>query len=451
MLYEASEQKNVHCHDSYLIAYKKDDTHHAFFTTDNFSPFIDNPKSFKLSMAKHKVHRTPAWKRDTLLLSCILRVRIQPPVPYATIASFLIRVQPDTTQKLAKKAAPRDIRPKLADDEHALKEWLESYLEERYNLAEDWSSDPWQRARDCEYSAASEMLDDLGVGEGEYKVKGEEEMRSDMEWKKKRDWKAKSEDSGPSQVPLVRSSAIRHKKDAKSDGQLGLRNVNPIPQHGNVTSPPETSTRDPKNPWGRILGVEQDKTHRTTRSEGWIGIGSRELPFIPKQEDVFGTSSSELLGPLNQTLGAVGREVSTEKSSQHKERTADHEAKVRIWNEHQQRIRGILERMEAVQQKYRNISQDLNQDDETQQRTRNTIPIEEHRAVPELPRVRTTFDHQFQNIQNIEQLIHKQGSSASVSSPTFATANYGRAEGPNLSDMAGYGGDANWTEMGRPN
>ncbi|KAL5321883.1 hypothetical protein ACEPPN_009846 [Leptodophora sp. 'Broadleaf-Isolate-01'] len=151
-------------------------------------------------MPKHKVHRNPnAWKKDIQVLTCILRLRSQPPVPYSLIASLLLQTRPSLMVRLSEKVAPRN----ATTEEEDMQTWLEMYLKDVYEKGEVWGSEAWKMAREWDEDSVREMVRSAGLelggsgGEEEGKEGGsvvmdEEELELQIKWKKEGDWRAGS-------------------------------------------------------------------------------------------------------------------------------------------------------------------------------------------------------------------------------------------------------------------
>lgn len=141
---------------------------------------------------KHKVHRNPnAWKKDIQVLTCLLRLRCQPPVPYSIIANLLLKTKPSLMVKLSEKVAPSEVTV-----ENGMADWMEKYLEEVYDNLEKWESEPWKLARGWNEDVVREMMRVAGldVTGGGYEVMDEGELALQIKWKKNGDCKLKRRD-----------------------------------------------------------------------------------------------------------------------------------------------------------------------------------------------------------------------------------------------------------------
>jgi hypothetical protein len=73
-----------------------------------------------------------------------------------------------------------------------MREWVERYLEERFEVAERWENESWVRAWGLECAAVDEIVRLMGLdGEG-YGVWGEGEMEVQRRWRRSGDWRAGS-------------------------------------------------------------------------------------------------------------------------------------------------------------------------------------------------------------------------------------------------------------------
>jgi hypothetical protein len=133
-------------------------------------------------------HRTP-FQREVTLLTSILRLHCQPPPSYREIAEPLLKTWPDAVRKLVQDVVPLETQAEVFALESSTKEWLTGYLQESYDFAEQWDSDPWTTARDKDRSMVEEILRVTGLKEMGYKVMDREEMQLQMKWKKEGDWR----------------------------------------------------------------------------------------------------------------------------------------------------------------------------------------------------------------------------------------------------------------------
>jgi hypothetical protein len=179
-------------------------------------------------MAKvHKVHwGKDAWKKDILLLTCILRLRVQPSVPYHEIANFFLRTLSALMVHLANKVVPDEIRPTFMGK--GMKEWLVGYLKEDFNAAEFWESQTWLKARETDEAVVREMLRIAGFGEMGYVLADEEEMELQIRWRRDGDWKAGSVPEGRTMVGSVQKSMGGKRFDGMTHRSLAELPESPV-------------------------------------------------------------------------------------------------------------------------------------------------------------------------------------------------------------------------------
>jgi hypothetical protein len=138
---------------------------------------------------QHKVYYRIPWKRDVTLLTSILRLHCQPTPSYKEISELLIKTWPSAMSKLAKDVVPKETQAAVLTSDKGIKEWLSQYLKERYELSEEWGSEPWITARHKDKSMVEEILRVTGSKEKGYEVMDKEEMRLQMKWKRENDWR----------------------------------------------------------------------------------------------------------------------------------------------------------------------------------------------------------------------------------------------------------------------
>jgi hypothetical protein len=127
-------------------------------------------------MANRKPHKNTNHKQNIILLTIILRLRLQPSVPYVIIADFLLSTLPEIMPRFAKKVAPQKLQATIL--EKGMKEWLTGWLEEAFDRAEQLCTAEWIRARDWDEDAVWQVLRVTGLGERGFVAAGEEEMNS---------------------------------------------------------------------------------------------------------------------------------------------------------------------------------------------------------------------------------------------------------------------------------
>ncbi len=164
-------------------------------------------------MAKeHKVHRNPnAWKKDIQVLTCLFRLRCQPPIPYRIIANLLLKTKPILMVELSEKIAPSEVTV-----EKGMADWMEKYLEEVYDNLEKWESEPWKLARVWNEDVVKEMLRVAGLDMtgGGFEVMDEAELTLQVKWKRGGDCELKPHDCGDLVLNDLRASWINTNQEA---------------------------------------------------------------------------------------------------------------------------------------------------------------------------------------------------------------------------------------------
>ncbi|KAE9378122.1 hypothetical protein N431DRAFT_461665 [Stipitochalara longipes BDJ] len=181
-----------------------------------------------MARSRAESHHNDAWKKDILLLICIMRLRVQPEVPYNEIADILLKTlskhHSGITEKatnLAKLPSATCSNTTLAnstsadlilanstsvgslvvnneDDEKEMwmKEWLVQYLEGAFMGAEIQGDQAWWRARDMDSGVIGELLRAAGLDGRGYVVASKEEMKVQVRWRREGNWRAGSVPEG---------------------------------------------------------------------------------------------------------------------------------------------------------------------------------------------------------------------------------------------------------------
>jgi hypothetical protein len=143
----------------------------------------------------HKPHRTPtAYEREILLLTCLLRLRITPSVPYPLIATILLTTLPKHVQQLMRNVAPPSLEHERS--ENGTKDWLAGYFEESYRFGEQGDSGPWLAAGEFDGGRVREVLKVVGLEGNGYRVLVDEEARVQVRWRRAGDWRAVGDEMG---------------------------------------------------------------------------------------------------------------------------------------------------------------------------------------------------------------------------------------------------------------
>ncbi|KAF8852150.1 hypothetical protein BDZ45DRAFT_749909 [Acephala macrosclerotiorum] len=359
-------------------------------------------------MGKHKIHRTPSWKRDTLLLTCILRLRIQPPTPYPLIVSLLFVNLPEIAHKLATKQSPRDLRPTITQDEQKLMKWLEKYLEERYKLAEDWASATWIQARDWDIGIVKEILEALGLNRIGFVVRGNQDTKLQISWGDKGDWRVGSGQHGKAAERglMGERSSIQEMmcESPEDDFDVGLQQaLFGVWAYAQAPELLDTSVGELQRPWDSTVGTERQAQTQQERSP------------IRQLHDA-------MPGPYNKGLKSLDPEVESKR-----------------WQDQQQRMGSLLQDLEAIRFTHQRPPQDLQHTLGAQQQPQVYTRSSEHLVMPS-PRLVNSFNRQLEDILKLEKLIHEQDSMDEADYET-------RIESKTTFNMLDYGESKTFAEM----
>lgn len=168
----------------------------------------EKDKGTKSRSKHHKVHRTqPAWKRDILFFTCILRIRTQPAVSYTNIVQILLVEFPGSVTRLLRRIAPEDIKPTMRLQHRCLHNiaamsWLEKYFELKIGVAERYGTEIWKRTVELEDQVVWGVLYITGLVEKGCGVMSKDEARLQIKWRKQGDWRAGSEPLGLSLIHI---------------------------------------------------------------------------------------------------------------------------------------------------------------------------------------------------------------------------------------------------------
>lgn len=133
------------------------------------SIFLDDPVHATDKMTRSRKAQEACMKEHNItLLTCILRLRIQPSVPYPLIARLLLSILPDVTAQLIRQVAPAETQATFL--EYGVEKWLTMSLEQGFEYAERWALKPWVQARDMDRNSMEEILCITKLGEEGYGV-----------------------------------------------------------------------------------------------------------------------------------------------------------------------------------------------------------------------------------------------------------------------------------------
>ncbi|KAH7350833.1 hypothetical protein BKA65DRAFT_593712 [Rhexocercosporidium sp. MPI-PUGE-AT-0058] len=220
-------------------------------------------------MPKHKVQRSPnAWKKDMQVLTCLLRLRCQPPVPYPLIASLLLRTRPSLMVRLSAKVGPKVAPKDGVKWGKNMQTWLEMYLKDIYEKGEVWGSEAWKVAREWDGHGVRELVESMGMlgmsgtgdvgGENGFMVIEEEELEVQIKWRKEGDWRAGS-------TPLGRPERLVDEKllrdPVTSNPVVGLEDGSSPIYHG-------VEAGDPPSDISQIQRSQRRQWKHTIRAQG---------------------------------------------------------------------------------------------------------------------------------------------------------------------------------------
>lgn len=135
---------------------------------------------------------TDSWKRDIILLTCILRLHCQPSIPYEEIANFLLTTWPRDMQRFAELCIlyhPEE----LSNYFGSMGAWMTGYLSQSFETAEENRSELWNLARGWDKDIVRTILGIVGLSSKGYGMVDEHEMNLQINWRKEGDWRAGSE------------------------------------------------------------------------------------------------------------------------------------------------------------------------------------------------------------------------------------------------------------------
>jgi hypothetical protein len=173
---------------------------------------------------KAESYHKDAWKKDTLLLTCILRLRVQPAVSYRDISDILLKAlskhlsgvaensanlaklkstttsnntSANTMSTISTSADSIVVNNEKDEREAQMKEWLVQYFEEDFMGAEFRGDQAWWKARDMDAGVIGEMLRAADLYGKGHVVASREEMQKQILWRRTEDWRAGSVPDGP--------------------------------------------------------------------------------------------------------------------------------------------------------------------------------------------------------------------------------------------------------------
>jgi hypothetical protein len=169
----------------------------------------------------HKIHHSAhAFQGDISLLTCILRLRILPAVPYSLISDIILTSWPGHALRLASKTLPENLQEGFLKSE--AKWWLVELLEETYSDAEKREIEQWVLARERRREDVEAILRVAGLERKGFVVMTREEVNVQIKWRRDGDWRAGSTPLGRVGRPEGREvgEAVR----SASESLLNVRN-----------------------------------------------------------------------------------------------------------------------------------------------------------------------------------------------------------------------------------
>jgi hypothetical protein len=151
---------------------------------------------------------------------------------------------------------------------NGMREWLENYLEERFEVAERWQNESWMTAWGLEHAAVEEIVRLMGLRLERYGVWGAREMEVQRAWRRSGDWRAGS-------TPCFCKGLV------------------------------DVDVDDPGS-WGRLgaIGSEREEALRALRN-GTVGVDSGGV--VEEERDV-----AEKVEKVIPTVSSVGEEKTVE-------------------------------------------------------------------------------------------------------------------------------------------
>ncbi|CAG8983733.1 hypothetical protein HYALB_00006302 [Hymenoscyphus albidus] len=149
-------------------------------------------------MGKSKIHRihrgNDSWIKDIKVLTCILRLRCQPPVTYVNIAEYLLAVWPVAMLRIAGRrySAARDLPADLEANKELKEEYMNDLLPRIFTTCENEEEEAWKVAKEWDDTTVREILKHTGLGELGYEIADEREMALQILWRKTNDFRAGS-------------------------------------------------------------------------------------------------------------------------------------------------------------------------------------------------------------------------------------------------------------------
>ena len=126
-----------------------------------------------------------------ILLTCILRLRVLPNVPYPLIANLILTHWPEHVLRLASIHLPAgEIQEGWLREMG--KDWMARWLQEVYESDEREERYAWVLAKERRSEDVCNILSVTGLAVLGYEVVDEREIQLQLRWRRERDWRAGS-------------------------------------------------------------------------------------------------------------------------------------------------------------------------------------------------------------------------------------------------------------------
>lgn len=135
------------------------------------------------------LQRSHAWKRDIMLLCCVLRFRCQPSVPFEAIADIILSLWRDVVEVLARQIGGPGASIAV---ENGIRLWLIDYLRQSFEHNGQCSMELLGATRAWAVETIQLVLDLTGLNTQRYRVVEDSEVQLQLRWKQEGSWKADS-------------------------------------------------------------------------------------------------------------------------------------------------------------------------------------------------------------------------------------------------------------------
>ncbi|CAG8949827.1 hypothetical protein HYFRA_00004152 [Hymenoscyphus fraxineus] len=241
----------------------------------------------------HRIHRgNDSWKKDIEVLTCILRLRCQPPVTYVNIAEYLLAVWPVAMLRFAghQYSAARDLPADLDANKELKEEFMNVRLPRIFTTCENEEEEAWKMAKEWDDTKVREILKHTGLGELGYEIADEREMALQILWRKTDDFRA---GSFPEPYTMTSNYGVHHgrlRQYKPTPGQRSLLSVSeesPL-RRNSVESGKSTIQVLRLGPHPHATGPHSHSTKRGTRRMP----DAQRSPFIKQAAEIQTASNS---------------------------------------------------------------------------------------------------------------------------------------------------------------